>query len=54
MEMTYSCIIYTYYVEQLNKIIEAVQYAQNSYWGDPERFKFQATIDSFATVTELS
>ena len=54
MEMTYSCVIYTYYVEQLNKIIEAVQYAQNSYWGDPERFKFQATIDSFATVTELS
>ena len=54
MEMTYSCIIYTYYVEQLNKIIEAVQYAQNSYWGDPERFKFKATIDSFATVTELS
>ena len=54
MEMTYSCMMYTYYVEQLNKIIEAVQYAQNSYWGDPERFKFKATIDSFATVTELS
>ena len=54
MEITYSCMMYTYYVEQLNKIIEAVQYAQNSYWGDPERFKFKATIDSFATVTELS
>lgn len=54
LEMTYSCMAYTYYVEQLNKIIEAIQYAQNSYWGDPKRFKFKTTIDSFTTVTELT
>lgn len=54
LEMTYSCIAYTYYVEQLNKIIEAIHYAQNSYWGDPERFKFKTTIDSYTTVTELN
>ena len=52
MEMTYSCMMYTYYVEQLNKIIEAVQYAQNSYWGDPERFKFKATIQKDLTVNK--
>jgi len=52
--MTYSCVIYTYYVEQLNKIVEAINYAANSYWGNPERFKFKADIDSFTTVTELS
>jgi hypothetical protein len=51
--MTYSCIVYTYYVEQLNKIIESVNYAANSYWGDPERFKFKANIASFTTITEL-
>jgi len=54
VEMTYSCIAYTYYVEQLNKIIEAIHYAQNSYWGDPERFKFKTTIDSYTTITELN
>ena len=53
VNLTYSCIIQTYYVEQLNKIIEAINYASDSYWGDPERFKFRATIDNFATVTEL-
>jgi len=53
VNLTYSCIIQTYYVEQLNKIIEAINYASDSYWGNPERFKFQAAIDSFATVTEL-
>ena len=51
--LTYSCIAQTYYVEQLNKIIEALNYASDSYWGDPERFKFRARIDSFTTVTEL-
>ena len=53
VNLTYSCIAQTYYVEQLNKIIEAINYASDSYWGDPERFKFRARIDSFATVTEL-
>ena len=52
--LTYSCIVYTYYVEQLNKIIEAVNYAANSYWGDPERFKFKALINSFATISEVN
>jgi hypothetical protein len=52
--LTYSFIIQTYYVEQLNKIIEAINYSSNSYWGDPERFKFKANIDSFATITELN
>jgi hypothetical protein len=51
--LTYSCVIQTYYVEQLNKIIEAINYASDSYWGDPERFKFKATIDSFSTVVEI-
>jgi hypothetical protein len=54
VQITYSCIVYTYYVEQLNKIIESVNYAADSYWGNPERFKFKATIDSFTTVTEVS
>ena len=50
----YSCVIYTYYVEQLNKIIEAVNYASDSYWGDPQKFKFASRIDSFNTTTELT
>ena len=52
--LTYSCIIQTYYMEQLNKIVEACEYASDSYWGDPERYKFRAFIDSFNTSTELT
>ena len=51
--VTYDFIISTYYVEQMNKIVEAMNYASDSYWGNPERFKFRARIDSFQTNTEL-
>jgi hypothetical protein len=54
VNITYSCVIYTYYVEQMNKIIEAINYASDSYWGDPARFKFNARIDSFNTVIEVN
>jgi len=52
--LNYSCIIQTYYMEQLNKVIESIEYASDSYWGNPERFKFRARIDSFTTATELT
>jgi hypothetical protein len=52
--VTYSCAINTYYMDQLNKIVEAIEYASDSYWGDPSRFQFRAKIDSFAIKTELA
>jgi len=52
--LTYNCIIFTDFVEQNNKITEAVQYASDSYWGDPARWKFRATIDAFTTTTLLN
>ena len=48
--LTYSCIIFTNFVEQNNKIVEAIEFASDSYWGDPARYKFRASIDSFATT----
>jgi hypothetical protein len=52
--ITYSCAIFTYYVEQLNKIVEAIEYASDAYWGDPERYKFKTMIDTFGFQTELT
>jgi hypothetical protein len=52
--VTYSCAINTYYMDQLNKIVEAIEYASDSYWGDPSRFQFRAMIDSFTIKTELA
>jgi hypothetical protein len=52
--VTYTFIIFTYYVDQLNEIVEAMNYASDAYWGDPERFKFRASIDSFGFQTQLN
>jgi len=52
--LTYSCIIFTDYIEQINPIIEAINFSGDSYWGDFSRFKFRARIDSFSTVTEVT
>ena len=52
--LTYSCTVNTYYMDQLNKIVEAIEYASDSYWGDPSRFQFRAMIDSFAIKAELA
>jgi hypothetical protein len=51
--LTYECIIFTNYVEQNNKIIEAIEFASDSYWGDPTRFKFRTSVDSFNSTTVI-
>ena len=54
LTVTYECIVFTYYVEQLNKIVEAMEYASDAYWGNPQRYQFKAMIDSFGFQTELA
>ena len=51
--VTYDFVISTYYIEQMNKIVESINYASDSYWGNPERFKFKASIDSFSHAVEV-
>lgn len=43
----YECILWTYFVEQMDKLIEALNFASRSYWGDPNRFQFLSSIEAF-------
>jgi len=52
--LRYSAVVFTNHLEQNNKIIEALQYAANTYWGEEGRFQFRANIGSFTTSTEYS
>ena len=54
VNITYSCIVFTEYIEQMNKIVESINFASDAYWGDPERFNFRAMIDSYTTTTEMN
>jgi hypothetical protein len=45
--VNYTVIMWTNFVEQMNKLIEAVNFASNSYWGDPDSFQFLAKTETF-------
>lgn len=48
VKVTYNCIIYTDFVEQMDKLVEAINFASNSYWGDPSKYQFKNMIDSYS------
>lgn len=52
--VTYQCVVFTDYVEQCDKLIEALNFASDSYWGDKDRYRFRAMIDSFTPTVELA
>ena len=54
IKISYTCTIWTDYVANMNKLIEMINYTSDSYWGDPERFKFNARIDTYNNTTELT
>jgi len=47
VKLTYDCIVFAEYLEQLNKIVEDINYAEGQYWGQDNTFKFLSKIDSF-------
>ena len=52
--ISYTCTIWCDYISQMNKLIESINYSSDSYWGDKDKFKFNATIDTFSNITELN
>ena len=53
INLKYTCTIWTDYTAQMNKLIEMINYSSDTYWGDPERFKFNAKIDTYDNTTEV-
>ena len=43
----YTCVVFTYFVEQMDSIIESLNFASRSYWGDPNKFLFYSSIENF-------
>ena len=51
--LSYDFIIWTSYIEQMNKIVERVVYSDGAYWGHPDRMRFRTSIDTFTDATEI-
>ena len=52
-EMTYQCIIWTEYMEQMNAVVENVSFESDEFWGEPNQYKFRTIINAFQPATDL-
>lgn len=52
--VTYELVILTNFVEQNNKLIEAIQFASDSYWGDMNRWHFRTSLDNFSVTNTIN
>ncbi len=54
MVLNYDFIIFTSYIEQMNKLVERINWSAGSYWGEPGKMRFKTNIESFTDTTELA
>ncbi len=52
--LSYDFIVWTTYIEQMNKIVERIIYSDGAYWGDPDKLRFRSNIDNFTDATEVA
>jgi hypothetical protein len=54
MILSYDFIVWTNYIEQMNKLIERINWSAGSYWGEPNKMRFRTNIDSYTDATEVT
>ena len=53
MNLSYEFTIWTSYIEQMNKIVEKINYSDGAYWGEPGKMKFKSSIESFSDASQI-
>jgi hypothetical protein len=51
--LSYDFIVWTSYIEQMNRIVEKVNYSDGAYWGEPGKMRFRTRIESFSDASEI-
>jgi hypothetical protein len=54
VNVTYDCVIITNFIQENNKIVESIEFASDSYWGNKERYQFRTYIDRFDSTNEYA
>lgn len=52
-DLKYECVIWTEYVEQMNKVVEQVSFEDDEYWGERGQYKFYTNINEYKMDTVL-
>jgi hypothetical protein len=51
--ISYEAMIWTEYMEQMNRLVENISFESYEYWGERNDYKFLAKIDSYDQITDL-
>ncbi len=51
--LSYEFIIWTSYIDQMNQIVEKINYSDGAYWGEPGKMRFRTRIESFSDASEV-
>ena len=51
--LTYEFTIWTSYIEQMNRIVEKINYSDGAYWGEPGKMRFRTRIESFSDSSQI-
>lgn len=52
-EITYKCMVWTEYMEQMNSVVENISFESDEFWGEANQYRFRTIIKSFETMSEL-
>lgn len=53
VQLTYEFTIWTSYIEQMNRIVEKINYSDGAYWGEPNKMRFRTRIESFSDASSV-
>lgn len=52
-EIQYEGLIWTEYMQQMNKVVENISFESDEFWGERNQYKFRTIIKSFEPINEL-
>ena len=53
VQLSYEFTIWTSYIEQMNQIVEKINYSDGAYWGEPGKMRFRTRIESFSDASQI-
>ena len=53
VQLSYEFTIWTSYIEQMNRIVEKINYSDGAYWGEPGKMRFRTRIESFSDASSI-
>ena len=53
VDLTYDFLLWTDYIEQMNSLVETLNFEMDSYWGDRGDFKFRVRVDDYTIDTDV-